>query len=100
MAREVLIPLSVVESLVNTQRDFNKELVERLGFYLKEASEAYRDALNPPIESLSSVEMGYSAFTDETDDLLHQVEAGILSPAVLTPEMRRIMGDTQTVVET
>lgn len=99
MSREVMIPLAVVESLVNTQRDFNRELVERLGFYLKAAAEAYKDALNPPVDSPGGPEMSYSAFTDESDDLLHQIESGIISPADVTPAMRRILADTETSIE-
>lgn len=95
MPREVMIPLSVVESLINTQRDFQKELVERLGFYLKEASEAYRDALNPPVESVNSVPMSYSSTTDEAEDLIHQLESGQLRMDEIPDSVRKLLSDTE-----
>lgn len=99
MSREVMIPLSVVESLINTQRDFQRELVERLGFYLKEASEAYRDALNPPLES-ASVPMSYTTQSEEAEELLYQIDQGIISPADITDNMRKILAGAEMSFET
>lgn len=95
MPREVMIPLSVVESLINTQRDFQKELVERLGFYLKEASTAYRDALNPPLDTGPNVPMSYSSTTDEAEDLIHQLESGQLRIDEIPDSVRKLLSNTE-----
>lgn len=94
MSREVLIPLAAVEALINSQRDFNRSLVDLLGAYLEKASINYRDAFNPPMDTSPSVPMSYSTMTDEADDLMHQIETGQLNPDQIPDALRRLVHDT------
>ena len=95
-----MIPLSAVLSLIERQESFNTQLIDKLGLYLVQAAEKYERALNPPIPEDSGREMSYSAFTDESDDLQYQIDAGIIPTGDITPSMLRILKDTETVIET
>lgn len=100
MAREAMIPLSAVLALIENQNQFNAQLVDKLGLYLVQTAEQYRDALNPPIESSSSSrEMSYSRETDETGDLQYQLESGLIELNDIPPNMRRLLGDTEVAVD-
>lgn len=100
MSREVMIPLAAVESLINSQRDFNRSLLDLLGSHLERAARDYRDALNPPLESSPSVEMSYTGRGEEAEDLLHQIEMGIINPGDVTSNMRKILADADLSIET
>lgn len=96
---EAKVPLSVVTHLIETQREFNKALVEKLGLYLERASENYKDALNPPLNPGNDVEMSYSRLDEAAEDLQYQIEAGIIPSDQITDQMRRILADTDVSID-
>ena len=100
MYREPQIPLSAVLKLIENQNAFNTQLIDKLGLYLVQAADKYDKALNPPVHEGPDTTMSYSSLTDESDDLLHQIESGIISPVDVTSQMRRMLADTETTIET
>lgn len=98
--RSTSVPFEVVKTLLDNQNAFNEKLIQILGLHLEKASEAYRDALNPPIESSTSArEMSYSRETDESGDLQYQLESGLIDMDDIPPNMRRLLGDTEVAVD-
>lgn len=89
------MPVSVVQALIKSQNDFNAQLMDKLGLYLREASEAYRDALNPPLDTGPNVPMSYSSTTDEAEDLIHQLESGQLRMDEIPDSVRKLLSDTE-----
>jgi hypothetical protein len=94
-----MIPLSAVVALIDRQESFNKSLVDLLGSYLERASENYKAALNPPVDMGTSNEMSLSSFTDESDDLMHQIESGLIRPDQVPESLKRILRDTETNID-
>ena len=99
MAREVMIPLSAVTALINQQNEFNRTLVDLLGSYLEKASENYKDALNPPVDTGPDLPMHYSRMNEEEEDLQAALESGLIEAPQYSAAMKRLIGDTEINVE-
>ena len=66
---EVKIPLSVIQTLLSNQNDFNQKLVELLSLHLKQSALAYERALNPPIQTIMPMDAPRMFKTEEEEDL-------------------------------
>lgn len=62
------IPLSVVETLLRNQNEFNLKLVEIVSLHLEKCATLYEHALNPPMPDYSNLPAPPRLFMSEEEE--------------------------------
>ena len=96
---EVKIPLSVIQTLLSNQNDFNQKLVEILSLHLKESALAYERALNPPIESFRPVDAPRMFKSEEQEDMEYAFRNGDLTREQYDNEMQKMFDESPVYID-
>ena len=96
---EVKIPLSVIQTLLSNQNDFNQKLVEILSLHLKQSALAYERALNPPIQSIMPMDAPRMFKTEEEEDLEFAYRNDQITREQYDNEMQKMFDESPVYID-